>query len=173
MAEIDRYLEFMKESEASDFHLCSGVRPMFRVHGKMVPASDETPEFSAEQTAKLIEEILPERNREEYHAESDADFAYAVPGLGRFRVNVFVDHRGPGAVFRHIPEDVFSLEELGLPPAVADLCLLSSGLVLVTGPSGSGKSTTLAAMVEHINQIRRDHIITIEDPLEFVHENKK
>jgi twitching motility protein PilT len=173
MAEIDRYLRFMTENSASDFHMSTGVRPMFRIHGKMAATGDGAAEFTADQIMSLMEEILPERNRDEFRRESDTDFAYSIPGLGRFRVNVFMDLNGPGAVFRHIPEDLMTMERLGLPPAIADLCMLSSGLVLVTGPTGSGKSTTLAAMVDHINQTRKDHIITIEDPIEFVHQNKR
>ena len=173
MAEIDRYLKFMTDNGASDFHLSTGVRPMFRIHGKMAAAGNGTAEFTAEQAFELIREILPERNLEEVRASNDTDFAYSILGLGRFRVNVFMDLNGPGAVFRHIPETVWTIEKLGLPPAISDLCLLSSGLVLVTGPTGSGKSTTLSAMVDHINQSRRDHIITIEDPIEFVHGNKR
>ena len=150
MAEIDRYLRFMTENSASDFHLSTGVRPMFRIHGKMAATGDGTAEFNADQVMSLMEEILPDRNREEFRSQNDTDFAYSIQGLGRFRVNVFMDLNGPGAVFRHIPEELWTMKQLGLPPGIEDLCMLSSGLVLVTGPTGSGKSTSLAAMVDKV-----------------------
>jgi len=121
---------------------------------------------------KVLLEIMPEDNQKEFEDTWDTDFAYELPELGRFRANCFVDHKGPGGVFRQIPSEVLSAEKLGLPKAVCDLCFLPKGLVLVTGPTGSGKSTTLAAMIDLINRERNDHIITIEDPIEFVHENK-
>src|SRR5262249_25587088 len=114
-----------------------------------------------------------EKASRDFEALSDADFAYEIPGLARFRVNVFRDRKGAGAVFRQIPIEIVPAETLGLSRAVLELCALSKGLVLVTGPTGSGKSTTLASMVDYINRTRSDHIITIEDPVEFVHENRK
>src|SRR5207253_2624514 len=116
---------------------------------------------------------IPERSREEYERRHDTDFAYEVAGLGRFRSNVFMDRKGAGAVFRVIPSEILTAEDLGLSPHILKLCQLNKGLVLVTGPTGSGKSTTLCAMVDYINRNRKDHIITIEDPIEFVHENKR
>jgi twitching motility protein PilT len=118
-------------------------------------------------------EIMPERNREEFEQRNDTDFAHSIPDVSRFRVNVFRDRKGPGAVFRAIPFEILSPEQIGLPKSVLDLCYLTKGLVLVTGPTGCGKSTTLATLIDQINQNRTDHIVTIEDPIEFVHENKK
>ena len=113
---------------------------------------------------------MPEKNRKEFAERHDTDFAYEIAGLARFRSNVFADRRGPGAVFRVIPSKILTAEQLGLSPHILQLCALNKGLVLVTGPTGSGKSTTLCAMIDHINQTRQDHIITIEDPIEFVHD---
>ena len=121
----------------------------------------------------LLQPIMPEKNASEFAARHDTDFAYEIPGLARFRANVFVDRKGPGAVFRVIPSKILTAEQLGLSPHILQLCQLTKGLVLVTGPTGSGKSTTLCAMVDYINRNRDDHIITIEDPIEFVHENQK
>jgi twitching motility protein PilT len=118
-------------------------------------------------------EITPERNLEEFEATNDSDFAYEIPGLARFRVNLFRDRKGVGGVFRQIPADIMTAEDLDLSDAILKLCDLNKGLVVVTGPTGSGKSTTLAAVVDYINRTRKAHIITIEDPIEFVHENKK
>jgi twitching motility protein PilT len=118
-------------------------------------------------------EITPERNRQEFERRNDTDFAHQIPGVSRFRANLFRDRRGPGAVFRAIPFEIRTPADLGLPRQVLELCDLTKGLVLVTGPTGSGKSTTLATLIDHINENRADHIITIEDPIEFVHENKK
>src|SRR4029434_5501578 len=121
----------------------------------------------------MLEPIIPERNREEFDRRHDTDFAYEIAGLGRFRSNIFMDRKGPGAVFRVIPSKILTAEDLGLSPHILELCQLNKGLVLVTGPTGSGKSTTLCALIDYINRNRTDHIITIEDPIEFVHENKK
>jgi twitching motility protein PilT len=128
--------------------------------------------YGPEVIEKLLAEIMPARNREEYERTRDTDFSYELPGSARFRCNAFRDRHGPGGVFRLIPSKMATLEELGLPPAIQEFCRLPKGLVLVTGPTGSGKSTTLAAMIDFINRTRKDHIITIEDPIEFVHENK-
>jgi twitching motility protein PilT len=122
---------------------------------------------------EMLYEIAPERNQQEFERRNDTDFAHQIPGVSRFRANLFRDRRGPGGVFRAIPFEILTPEDLGLPAQVLDLCSLTKGLVLVTGPTGSGKSTTLATLIDHINQTRTDHIITIEDPIEFVHENKK
>ena len=174
MADIDRYLAVMTQIGASDLHLSSGVRPTYRVHGEMKPASSQTTQpIPAEEAARLLQELMPDRNRQELENHKDTDFAYEIVGLGRFRVNVFYDRNGVGAVFRHIPEEVLTFEQLGLGRVFADMCVLNKGLVLVTGPTGSGKSTTLAAMVDYINEHRSDHIVTIEDPIEFVHTNKR
>jgi twitching motility protein PilT len=174
MAEVDTYLQFMVNAGASDFHLSSGEVLTVRVDGDIAQAADEsTPPFSPEDVMRLATEIMPEANRREFEEFSDTDFAYELSGVGRFRVNVFMDRMGMGAVFRHIPQKIRTFEELGLPPVVSQLCHLQKGLVLVTGPTGSGKSTTLAAMVDYVNTHRSGHIITIEDPIEFVYQNRK
>jgi len=170
--EIERYLRQMFEMDASDLHLSAGEIPMVRLHGEMVRLEGEQP-LSANQTQLLLESIMPDRNRKEFFECNDTDYAHEIPGVARFRVNVFKDRKGVGGVFRTIPTDILTAEQLGLPPAILNLCNLSKGLVLVTGPTGSGKSTTLAAMVDYINKTRTDHIITIEDPIEFVHPNQK
>ncbi len=162
----------MLELGASDLHLSTGSPPMVRIHGVMQPLSGHAA-FAEDELLARIYEITPQRNRDEYEQRNDTDFAHAIPGASRFRVNLFRDRKGPGAVFRAIPFTIRSPEELGLPKSVLELCYLTKGLVLVTGPTGSGKSTTLATLIDHINQNRTDHIITIEDPIEFVHENKK
>jgi twitching motility protein PilT len=169
---IDRMLLTMLEMGASDLHLSTDTPPRVRVHGEMkvlLGAETQREHVLLEQ----LFEITPERNQQEFETRNDTDFAHAIPGVSRFRANLFRDRRGPGAVFRAIPFEIRTPEELGLPKQVLDLCSLTKGLVLVTGPTGSGKSTTLAALIDYINQNRTDHIITIEDPIEFVHENKK
>ena len=169
---LHRLLIRVEETEASDLHLVAGCRPFLRVHGEMVQLTDE-PELSAQQLTEALDAITPDNCRKEFARRNDTDFAHAVPGQSRYRVNRFKDRRGPGAVIRTVPFDVIPAEELGLPESVLELCTLDKGLVLVTGPTGSGKSTTLAAMVDRINQTRGAHIITIEDPIEFIHENKR
>jgi twitching motility protein PilT len=162
----------MKQLDASDLHLSSNVAPMMRRHGEMQVLEPRAP-FTHDELRELLLEIMPERNKAEFEERSDTDFAYTIEGLCRFRANVFMDRHGIGAVFRQIPFEILSSEKLGIPAKVKDLCWLSKGLVLVTGPTGSGKSTTLAALIDFINRNRADHLITIEDPVEFVHENKK
>jgi twitching motility protein PilT len=171
-AEIDRLLFVMLEKKASDLHISTGAPPMLRVDGEMVAIAGEKP-LSAEAVQKALLPIVPPRNREEFQKTHDSDFAYELPGRARFRVNVFVDLHGMGAVFRVIPTKILTVEDLNLPKELLTLCHLPKGLVLVTGPTGSGKSTTLAALVDYINRNRTAHVITIEDPIEFVHPNKK
>ncbi len=171
-AEIERYLRRMFEMDASDLHLSAGEVPMVRLHGDMARLEGEQP-LSANQTHLLLESIMPERNRKEFLECNDTDYAHEIPGVARFRVNIFKDRKGSGGVFRTIPTTILTAEQLGLPPVILSFCNLSKGLVLVTGPTGSGKSTTLAAMIDYINKTRTDHIITIEDPIEFVHPNQK
>ncbi|MBI5362870.1 MAG: type IV pilus twitching motility protein PilT [Planctomycetes bacterium] len=171
MAWIDALFQRMVQEGASDLHMTSGSAPMFRLHGEMVVV-EGCPVITSEQMQTVLFEITPDDNKKQYLQEHDTDFAYELPGLARFRANLFLDRKGPGAVFRQIPTQILTAEQLNLPKAVMDLCHLSKGLVVVTGPTGSGKSTTLAAMVDHINRTRKDHIITIEDPVEFVHEDK-
>ena len=174
MTNIDQYLKFMVKAKASDLHLSSNCLPKFRIDGDMRSVSgDNTEPLTPEQVQKLLEEIIPESNQQEFSEKRDTDFAYAIDGLGRFRVNIFKDIEGIGAVFRFIPQNILTMEQLNLPPVIKSFCDLNKGLVLITGPTGSGKSTTLAAMVDYINSSRQSHIVTIEDPVEFVHENKK
>src|SRR5262249_36341175 len=157
---------------ASDLHLTTGSPPILRVHGE-IQSIDGHPPFTSEALLSALFEITPEKNRREFEERNDTDFAYAIPGVARFRANLFRDRHGPGGVVRQIPFAVMSPEQLGLPRNVLELCYLTKGLVVVTGPTGSGKSTTLATLIDYINQNRKDHIITIEDPIEFVHENKR
>jgi twitching motility protein PilT len=169
---IDALFKRMVEVGASDLHMTSGCKPQLRLHGDMAPI-EECAVIRPEQMKQILYEITPATNRQEFEDSNDTDFAYQLEGVARFRSNLFMDHRGPGAVFRVIPEEILTAEQLKLPKAILDFCYLSKGLVVVTGPTGSGKSTTLAAMVDHINKNRADHIITIEDPIEFVHKDKK
>jgi twitching motility protein PilT len=169
---LDGILLRMLERKASDVHLSSGSRPVFRIHGEM-EAQEEHGALSSDAVEKLLGPIFPEKNRTEFMERHDTDFAYEIPGVARFRVNVFRDRHGVGAVLRQIPIEILTAKQLNLPDAVVRLGDLSKGLVLVTGPTGSGKSTTLAALVDYVNETRTDHIITIEDPVEFVHRNKK
>jgi twitching motility protein PilT len=169
--EIDRLFEKMVELGASDLHISSGMPPMIRHDGEM-RAMEGWSALSHSDVERLLWPIAPTRNREEFDAKRDTDFAYEIPGLSRFRANFFCDRKGVGAVFRVIPTKILTAEQMGLSKEILDLCFLPKGLILVTGPTGSGKSTTLTALVDHMNRIRRDHIITIEDPIEFVHESK-
>jgi twitching motility protein PilT len=170
---LDRLLRRLVEVGGSDLHLASTRAPMIRLHGEMQPFPDATVTLSSEHILLMCEEVAPAQNRREFRDENDTDFAYEIPQIARFRVNVFRDRHGVGAVFRQIPTQIRSIEELGLPDCVKSLCMLNKGLVLVTGPTGSGKSTTLASMIDYLNERRTDHIITIEDPIEFVHESKR
>src|SRR6476619_5486719 len=163
----------MCAAKASDLHLSSGMPPLIRRDGSMTPLGEGDEPLTPEAIAQLLDPIMPEKNRAEFHERHDTDFAYEIAGLARFRANVFMDRKGRGAVFRVIPNNILTAETLGLSPAILNLCKLNKGLVLVTGPTGSGKSTTLCALIDYINRNRQDHVITIEDPLEFVHENKK
>ena len=171
MPQIDSLLNAMVQAGASDLHLTSGEIARVRVDGSMRALSKNP--ISLENMRRLLQEIAPAGNWSEFEETKDTDFAYEISGLARFRANYFRDLTGPGAVFRQIPSKILSAQQLGLPEAILKLCRLHKGLVLVTGPTGSGKSTTLAAMIDHINETRDDHIITIEDPVEFVHPNKR
>jgi twitching motility protein PilT len=170
---MDELFRKMAEIGASDLHLSVSMPPMIRKDGKMAQLQAGDPAMTREATRDLLTSIMPARNQEEFAARSDTDFAYEIPDLARFRCNVFMDRKGMGGVFRIIPTKILTAEQLGLSKAIMDLCSLSKGLVVVTGPTGSGKSTTLCAMVDSINKNREDHIITIEDPIEFTHENQK
>jgi len=171
-AEIDALFHLMCEAKASDLHLSVGTTPLVRKDGVMQPLDPVAPVLDPDAVVRLLDPITPEKNRQEFSERHDTDFAYEIPGLARFRANIFMDRKGRGGVFRVIPSQILSAEQLGLSQAILNLCKLNKGLVLVTGPTGSGKSTTLCGMIDYINRTRKDHIITIEDPIEFVHENK-
>ena len=169
--DITQLLTFAHREGASDVHLSSGEPPMVRIHGDMKKI--EHPSLSAEQVHSMVFDIMSDAVRKTFQETNDVDFSFELGNIARFRVNVFRTRRGEGAVFRTIPTQVMTLEELGLPPIMKELCEKEKGLVLVTGPTGSGKSTTLAAMIDHINNTYEGHILTIEDPIEFVHTSKK
>ncbi|WP_251975670.1 type IV pilus twitching motility protein PilT [Salinicola avicenniae] len=168
--DITELLAFSAKHGASDLHLSAGLPPMIRVDGDMrrlnVPALDDG------QARRLIYDVMNDRQRRDFEAELETDFSFEVAGVARFRVNAFTQGRGAGAVFRTIPSNVRTVDDLDLGDVFRRLAMLPRGLVLVTGPTGSGKSTTLAAMIDYINTHRQDHILTIEDPIEFVHESK-
>ncbi|HEV8578329.1 MAG TPA: type IV pilus twitching motility protein PilT [Thermoanaerobaculia bacterium] len=168
---IETLLRLLVARGGSDLHLSSSQTPRMRLHGDLLPLPEYSPPAAVE-LKKLLFAVAPQRNREEFEATNDTDFAVELPGKGRFRANLFREREGIGAVFRQIPYKIPSAAELGLPPVVCQLADLARGLVLVTGPTGSGKSTTLAAILDRVNETRSDHIITIEDPIEFVHPSK-
>ena len=169
---INALFRAMIKAGGSDLHLSTGERPMFRKDGDVARLDEQLPRFKGDQVMDLLRPILPPNNRAEFEKDHDTDFAYEIEGVSRFRGNVFLDRRGVGCVFRTIPTEIITAEKLGLSAAIQNLCYLSKGLVLVTGPTGSGKSTTLSALIDLINRSRHDHVITIEDPIEFVHQNK-
>lgn len=166
-----RFLRQLITAGGSDLHLSAGEIPRCRIHGEIKLM--QHPPLSDLEMRELLFAIAPSRARQQFEASRDADFGISIEGLARFRANYFEDRKGMGAVFRQIPFQVLTPEQLGLPKSVLDLCWLSKGLVVVTGPTGSGKSTTLASLIDFINKNRADHIVTIEDPIEFVHENHK
>ena len=168
---LNHWLRMMVAVNASDLHCTSDTPPLVRRHGEMVTLFDRGP-ASSDELRNVLMEIIPARNKAQFDETNDTDFAYAIEGVARFRANYFMDRRGIGAVFRQIPFKILTPEQLGVPPKVLELCYLAKGLVLVTGPTGSGKSTTLAALIVVVNEKRHDHIITIEDPIEFVHPTK-
>ena len=169
--DITELLAFGVKNGASDLHLSAGLPPMIRVDGDVrrinLPAMDH------KQVHGLIYDIMNDKQRKDFEEFLETDFSFEVPGVARFRVNAFNQNRGAGAVFRTIPSKVLSMEDLGQGQVFKDICEFPRGIVLVTGPTGSGKSTTLAAMLDYINETRYEHILTIEDPIEFVHESKK
>jgi twitching motility protein PilT len=171
-AAIDDLFRGMCLMGASDLHLCVGMPPLVRKDGRIEPLDPQRPPLTDEVLAQLLEPIMPPTNRKEFGERHDTDFAYEIPELARFRANVFADRKGRAAVFRVIPTKLLTAEQLGLSQHILNLCQLNKGLVLVTGPTGSGKSTTLSAMIDHVNKTRHEHIITIEDPIEFVHHNQ-
>src|SRR3972149_5859442 len=169
--DITELLAFSVKNKASDLHLSAGMPPLIRVHGdarKMnVPGMDPS------QVHDMVYDIMNDGERKYYEENRECDFSFETPNLARFRVNAFNQNRGAGAVFRNIPSLIKTLDDLNAPKVFKDLCMLPRGLVLVTGPTGAGKSTTLAGMIDYVNVNRPDHIITIEDPIEFVHESKR
>lgn len=170
MAKLDDLFKMMVQQHASDLHLTTGTQPSFRLHGDIQKL--EMRALSAEECQALIFEILTERHRKSFLENWELDCVYELPGIGRFRCNVFMQRKGIGAVFRHIPSKILSAQELNLPQGLLDMIAVPKGLVLVTGPTGSGKSTTLAALIDYLNTNEKLHILTIEDPIEFTHENK-
>jgi twitching motility protein PilT len=169
--DISELLAFSVKNKASDLHLSAGLPPMIRVHGDVRRIN--LPPLEHKDVHAMIYDIMNDGQRKQYEEVLECDFSFAIPGLARFRVNAFNQERGAAAVLRTIPSKILSLEELNAPRIFADLALKPRGLVLVTGPTGSGKSTTLAAMINHLNETEYGHILTIEDPIEFVHDSKK
>ena len=170
MAQIDAFFKLMSDQGASDLHLVTGSQPILRIRGEIERVKFKS--LENEELKKMLYEIAPEEKIKVFEETGDVDFAYEIPGLARYRCNFFNQKWGAGAVFREIPSDILTADQLGLPPVVKKLALLPKGLVLVTGPTGSGKSTTLAAIVDEANKQRKDHILTIEDPIEFVHKSQ-
>ncbi|RZQ57278.1 twitching motility protein PilT [Pseudidiomarina tainanensis] len=169
--DITELLSFAVKHKSSDLHLSADSPPMIRVDGDVRKIN--IPALSHKQVQELVYDIMNDRQRKEYEQNLECDFSFEVPDLARFRVNAFVQNRGAGAVFRTIPSEVLTLEQLGAPEIFKTISDNPRGLVLVTGPTGSGKSTTLAAMIDYINESKYHHILTIEDPIEFVHKNKR
>ncbi|MCP3851305.1 MAG: type IV pilus twitching motility protein PilT [Gammaproteobacteria bacterium] len=169
--DITELLAFCAKNNASDLHLSAGLPPMIRVDGDIRRVN--VPALEHRVVHDMVYDIMNDKQRKDFEEFLETDFSFEVPGLARFRVNAFNQNRGAGAVFRTIPSNVLSLEELGAPAIFKDICENKRGIVLVTGPTGSGKSTTLAAMMDHLNDTIYEHILTVEDPIEFVHESKK
>src|ERR671936_1467495 len=169
---IDTLLEQMVAHNASDLHITVGSKPALRVRGSLARL-EGYPDLTAEATRELLYRIISSEQQKRLEIERQLDLSYSIPGLARFRVNIYSQRESLAGAFRLIPDELKSLEELGLPTSLYDLCNKPRGLVLVTGPTGSGKSTTLAALIDEINRTRAEHIITIEDPIEFVHRHKR
>ncbi len=170
MAKIDAFFKLMNEQGASDLHLVSGQQPALRVRGDIERVKYKV--LDSDNLKSMLYEIAPEDKVKVFEETGDVDFGYEIPGLARYRANFFLQKNGVAAVFREIPSSIMTAEELGVPPVVSKLAGLPRGLVVVTGPTGSGKSTTLAAIIDVANRSRKDHIITVEDPIEFVHESQ-
>lgn len=169
--DITELLAFSVKNGASDLHLSAGMPPMISVDGEVRRIN--LPALEHKEVHRLVYDIMNDKQRRDFEEQLETDFSFEVPGVARFRVNAFNQNRGAGAVFRTIPSKVLTMEDLGLGQIFKDLCDLPRGLILVTGPTGSGKSTTLASMIDFINDNRYDHILTVEDPIEFVHQSKK
>ncbi len=170
MAKIDAFFRLMHDQGASDLHLVSGQPPALRITGDIERIKYKT--LTSDDLRKILYEITPEEKIKTFEETGDVDFGYEIPGLARYRANYFMQKNGVAAVFREIPSEILTAEQLGLPPVISKLASLPRGLVLVTGPTGSGKSTTLAAIIDQANKTRKDHIITVEDPIEFVHKSQ-
>jgi len=170
MAKIDAFFQLMNEQGASDLHLVAGQQPAIRIRGDLERIKYDT--MTNDSLRSMLYEITPEHKIKHFEETGDVDFAYEIPNLARYRSNFFMQNNGVAAVFREIPSNIMTVAELGLPSVIAKLASLPRGLVLVTGPTGCGKSTTLAAIIDEANRLRKDHIITIEDPIEFVHKSK-
>ena len=170
MAKIDAFFKLMNEQGASDLHLTSGLPPALRIRGEIERIKYKV--LDSDDLRGMLYEIAPEQKIKTFEETGDIDFGYEIPGLARYRANFFMQKNGVGAVFREIPSAIMTADQLGLPEVVSKLATLPRGLVLVTGPTGSGKSTTLAAIVDVANRSRKDHIITVEDPIEFVHQSQ-
>ncbi len=170
MAKIDAFFKLMNEQGASDLHLASGLPPALRVRGEIERIKFKV--MDSDDLRSMLYEIAPEQKIKIFEEDGDIDFGYEIPGLARYRANFFMQRNGVAAVFREIPSAIMTADQLGLPPVVSKLATLPRGLVLVTGPTGSGKSTTLAAIIDVANRTRKDHIITVEDPIEFVHQSQ-
>jgi twitching motility protein PilT len=170
MAKIDAFFKLMHEQNASDLHLAAGQPPALRIHGDIERVKYKV--LENDELRAMLYEIAAEDKIKTFEETGDIDFGYEIPGLARYRANFFMQKNGVAAVFREIPSSIMSCEQLGLPPVLAKLASLPRGLVIVTGPTGSGKSTTLAAIIDEANRKRSDHIITIEDPIEFVHKSR-
>ncbi len=171
MAQIDAFFKLMNEQGASDLHLVTGQQPVIRINGELTRIKYKI--LENDPLKEMLYEIAPEDKVKLFEETGDVDFAYEIPGLARYRANFFDQKYGIAAVFREIPSEILTCEQLGLPPVVQKLASLPRGLVLVTGPTGSGKSTTLAAIIDEANRTRKDHILTVEDPIEFVHKSKE
>ena len=169
--DISELLVFVHKEGGSDLHISAGEPPMLRIHGEMKRI--EVPPLSREELHVMLYDVLNDHQRKKFEETNELDFSLELKGIARFRVNAFRQQRGEGVVFRVIPSKILSLEQLGLPKSLREVCMNERGLVLVTGPTGSGKSTTLAAMIDILNGSLKGHIITVEDPIEFVHDSKK
>ena len=170
MAKIDAFFKLMNEQGASDLHLVAGKQPVLRIHGDMERIKYKT--LDNDELKTMLYEIAPEEKVKVFEESGDIDFGYEIPGLARYRCNFFMQKEGVAAVFREIPSKILTADDLGLPPVCKKLAMLGKGMVLCTGPTGSGKSTTLAAMIDYANKERKDHILTIEEPIEFVHKSQ-
>ncbi|MBU0729491.1 MAG: type IV pilus twitching motility protein PilT [Proteobacteria bacterium] len=170
MAQIDAFFKLMNEQGASDLHMISGQQPVLRIRGDMERVKYNT--LNSEELKAMLYEIIPDDKIKKFEETGDLDFGYEIAGLARYRGNLFMQKYGIGAVFREIPNNILTVQQLGLPKVISTLAALPKGMVLVTGPTGSGKSTTLAAIIDEVNRSRKHHILTIEDPIEFVHRSQ-